>query len=152
MRSRVLALVLGLALVLLSPASTGAGGTLEQRVAAATGITRTVDAGLHARAADRAVQIETTFGHCCLSSGEAEVIAWNSGYADPLRELIDQWRHSPDHWLILADPVYTRIGCGTAVRDGATYGVCILAAGHQPPAAPPPPAPPATTLPNTALH
>lgn len=158
MRRRVLALALGLALLPLRPSPADAGATLEQRVAAATGISRTIDAGLQARAAARAVQIESVFDHCCLGPGEAEVIAWNRGYDDPLGVIVNDWRGSTIHWHVLSDRSYSRIGCGTAQLNGGTYGVCILAVGHQPapapPAGPPPPAPPppATTLPNTALH
>ena len=144
-------------LLLVSPAT--ASTSLEARIAAATGIPRTVDAALQTRAAVRAVQIQSDFSHCCLAYGEAEIIAWNAGQSDPVGYIVSQWLTSPSHAAVLLDPYYVRIGCAVAVSGTRTYGVCLLAVQPAPqPTAPPAPAPTAApapligTLPNTAME
>jgi hypothetical protein len=131
-----------LLLVLLSSSPAVAGTSLESRIQTATGIVRAVDTGLQARAQQRAVEIQTNFGHCCLNGNEAEVIAWNAGFADPLAQLVSAWLASPEHSAILRDPAYRSIGCATALAGTRTYGVCILAAVVAPPA----------VIPNTAME
>jgi hypothetical protein len=142
---RLLPLIL---LLLLSASPTVAAVSLESRIQTATGIVRSVDAALQARAQVRAVQIQTNFAHCCLSQHEAEIIAWN-GEPDPVGYLVSQWLGSPAHAAILRDPVYRVIGCATATGTrldnlGLTYGVCILSAA--------PNVPPPATIPDTAME
>lgn len=158
---RFLALLCGAVLVLGGTAPVSSAELLEPGIEAATGISRTVDAGLQARAAVRAVQIQTDFGHCCLAYGEAEIIAWNSGYSDPISQLIQGWLGSPTHRAIMFDRSYDRIGCGTSYLAPRTYGVCLFAdsGGSVSPPAPAPggstPAPAPTlapeVIPNTAM-
>lgn len=141
-------LVILLALLLfVSPVA--ASSSLEGQIQAVTGIVRPVDASLQARAAVRAVQIQTTFGHCCLAPNEAEIIGWDAGFADPLGQLVLGWVNSPKHAAILFDPGWHNIGCAVAVSGTRTYGVCIFAAGpairSQPKVQPAPP------IPNTSM-
>lgn len=114
------------AMLLASAAPSSAAATLESRIQAATGIVRVVDVGLQARAAVRAIEIQTDFNHCCLEPDEAEVIAWNSGYADPLGQLVIAWLDSGPHAAILIDPYWHSIGCATAVKGERIYGVCLF--------------------------
>src|SRR3972149_3975777 len=117
-------LLLGIG-VAFTPAS-NAGEPLENRIEAATGIVRTVDAGLQERAANRSIQIQTNFSHCCLAGGEAEIIAWNAGLSDPVGQFVISWSNSPDHAAILFDPDYQEIGCAVSASEGMTYGVCLF--------------------------
>ena len=106
---------------------------------AATGIDRAVDPELTAIAERRAVEIQADFSHADADPCCAEVIAWNSGAADPVAHVVDQWRGSPPHWAILTDPSYGAIGCAVSTGGARTYAVCVLAAAatEQPaPAAP----------------
>jgi hypothetical protein len=142
------ALVLLLLTVLLAAASPiAASTTLEGEVQAATGIVRQVDVGLQARAAVRAVEIQSfgAFEHCCLSYGEGEVIAWNT--TGSLGWMVAGWLSSAGHAAVLLNPDYTRIGCAVAYLAAAVagvtgsagwYGVCILSALPA-------------TIPNTAM-
>ena len=137
---RLLPLVL-LALVLVSSSPAVAATSLESRIEAATGIVRPVDAALQARAAIRAVEVQTDFSHCCLASNEAEIIARNSGFDDPEAQLVASWLASPDHAAILGNPDWHNIGCAVALSGARTYGVCLFAAAAAPP----------NSMPNTAL-
>jgi hypothetical protein len=102
--------------------------SLEARIAAVTGITRSASLTLRARAAQRVVEIQVRFEHGPLSLGEAEVIGYNRGYPDPLAAIVAGWLDSPDHAVILRDPVYTRIGCAWALGALDRYWfVCLLA-------------------------
>lgn len=140
-------LMLGLLLLAALFASpVAASASLESRIQTATGIVRAVDPALQARAAIRAIEIQTTLGHCCLAYGEAEIIGRDSGYADPVGALVIGWANSPEHAAILSDPSYRKIGCALAVSGARTYGVCLFSAT----VAPQPPAKP-TDMPNTAL-
>lgn len=136
----------GLLLFTAGPERLSAAETLEPMVESVTGITRTVDATLQARAAVRAVQIQTDFSHCCLKYGEGEIIAWNAYYADPIGQLIQGWLGSPSHKAMMFNPVYDRIGCATSYLAPRTYGVCLFVDtetrdGESPPAPAPAPAP-----------
>ena len=85
----------------------------------------------------------------------AEVIAYNSGAANPVQTVLSQWQESPPHNEILGNRTYGRIGCAELVADGTHWFACVLTWGELPPA--PAPAAPApqqgttTLLPNTAL-
>ena len=112
-------------------------------ITAATGITRTPDATLEALAAQRVIEIQTTFGHRAMPElsqwSWGEVIGWNNGYTDPVAAVVNGWMASPDHRAILLG-AYTHIGCAhDATADGRQWFVCILGI---PPAAPPPPGQP----------
>lgn len=137
-------------------------------ILAATGITRTVAPDLTVIAEQRAAEVSTdaTFSHDLMRGGTAEVLAWNSGAADPAASALRQWRDSPVHWAILTDPSLVRIGCGHATgQDGRDVFACVLDWGGSPQTqaiVPAPPAeipptqapttqPPLTPLPDTAL-
>lgn len=156
---RTVALLAALVLALSAPVAAGET-SLEARIQAVTGITRVVDLSLQARAAGRVVQIQTEWGHCCLSYGESEIIAWNSGYEDPIGQLILGWLGSEPHRATMFSARYDRIGCATSYLAPRTYGVCIFAEsaitdpppGPEPAPAPPPePTPPVLGLPDTAM-
>lgn len=138
------------AVLLASAAPSFAATTLEAEVQAVTGTERTVDTGLQARAAQRAVVIQYAgaFTHCCLTYGEGETIAWNT--TGDLAWMVAGWLASPGHAAVLLNPDYTRIGCATAhlliAIPGVTgsagwYGVCIFSALAGP-----------VTIPNTAMR
>jgi hypothetical protein len=94
-----------------------------------TWLTRTEDASLHDIAHQRAVEIASDWSHNGMRAGTAEVLAYNSGYADSISKAISQWLGSPTHDAILSDPSYTRIGCAEYVTpDGTHWFACVLAA------------------------
>lgn len=113
------------------------------------------DAGLHAVAHERVAELAACecLEHEGMRAGTAEVIAFNSGFADPVSRVIGTWRNSPAHDAILGDRGYGRIGCAALLADGTTWFACVLAPGALPPqpapAAPSSPAP--MLLPDTAL-
>jgi hypothetical protein len=124
---------------------------------------RTEDAELHDIAHQRAVEIASDWSHNGMRDGTAEVLAYNSGFADPISKAIDQWQGSPTHAAILSDPSYIRIGCAEYVTsDGTHWFACVLAgnpvvaqpvqtpASAQVPTPAPTPAPVVKALPNTA--
>lgn len=143
----LLLLGIGVALLTFSSEPSNANESLESRIQSASGISRTVDASLQIRAANRAIQIQTEWGHCCLVYGEAEIIGWDAGFADPVGQLVIGWVNSPPHAAILFDPDYASIGCAVAVSGTRTYGVCLFrVAGSTSKAQIP-----AITLPNAAM-
>jgi len=123
--------------------------TIEAQIAAATGIPRTVDAGFQVRAAACTVQMAAAeaLHDCPLNGGEAEVIGYNGGAADPVAQVVGAWMASPPHRAILVAPQYTRIGCGATHVVISTsdrwFFDCYLAI----PKAPLPPVPPLHPLP-----
>lgn len=122
-------------------------------ISTATGIDRTVDPSLTAIAERRVVEIQTDYSHNGKPSYTAEVLVWNSGYTDPVAEALIQWQASPDHWAILTNRAYTRIGCATAALVEKTYFACELTPGVPgATAAPAPvvPGTPPTVLPDAA--
>ena len=149
------AILLALAL----PGSTVADSGLTGLVNSAY-LPRTESTALHDIAHQRAVEISSDFSHNGQRSGTAEVIAYNSGFADPVGHVLGQWQGSPPHDAILSDPSLTLIGCGSYFDGVTTWFACLLATGStQPPATPPAPpdgtepAPtPAPLLPNTATR
>ncbi len=118
---------------------------------------RYTDATLHAIAHERVVELAACecLDHEGMRASTAEVIAYNSGAANPVQTVLEQWRESPPHNEILGNRSYGRIGCAEVVADGTHWFACVLTWGELPPApAPAAPAPPqggATLLPNTAL-
>lgn len=129
--------LIGLALVLSIAAPASADGGLEGAVAA-TFFPRTGDAGLHAIAHQRVLEISCSgcFNHNLRHSGTAEVIAYNYGQGDPIGSAVAGWRNSSTHNRILSDPSLGRIGCAAAQVGDTHFFVCVLAAGPLP--APPP--------------
>ena len=123
-------------------------------------IPRTEDPELHDLAHQRALEASVNFSHD--GSTTAEVLAFNSGFADPIATVISQWLGSPAHAAILMDPTYTTIGCGSVTTsDGRYFAACLLAPGPSLPTNPTPtssplvvPAatPPVVVIPNTALE
>ena len=121
---------------------------------------RTESAQLHDIAHQRAVEISSDFSHNGMRPGVAEVIAYNSGFPDPIAHLISQWQGSPPHDAILNDRNLTLIGCGTYFDGVTTWAACVLSASDTRPSSGPPnvtnpPIPittPAPLLPNTATE
>lgn len=148
MRATLAALVLLLAASV--PARADAG--LEAAVAGVYG-PRAHSDRLHAEAHERAIEITTDWSHngqdCCW-----EVLAYNSGFSDPIAKAVDQWRNSPTHHGILADRSLTEIGCAELVTaDGTRWFVCVLDDGPDPvPAPTPAPAPAPAPSPQTATN
>lgn len=90
---------------------------------------RTSEATLHEIAHQRAVEIASDFSHNGQRDGTAEVLAWNSGFDDPVTNVLNQWLRSPEHDAILTNPVYTKIGCGSyTTDDGRYFAACVLTA------------------------
>ena len=125
-----------------------------------TFIPRTEDASLHDIAHQRAVEISTDFSHAGIRPGTAEVLAYNGLGAE---RAVQQWVGSPDHYAILMDPRWTRIGCGSHTTSGVYYTACVLAGEPVEVARTPNPTPvgsiptsgatppPPVTLPNTRM-
>lgn len=124
---------------LLAPISAYADTDLEALVAEAFHA-RVQDAGLHEIAHQRAVEIADNFSHEGRRPGTAEVLAYNGLGA---ARAVQQWLGSPDHFAILSDPQWGRIGCGSHVVDSVYYGVCVLTWGGEPEPPPPDQSPPA---------
>lgn len=137
---RVLAAVLLALLALTVVTETAATTSIYADIEAASGIHRTINPTLVTLAQKRSAEIVTDFSHNGWPGWTAEVIAWNSGYSDPLLAAVQGWRNSPEHWAILSDPYYTDIGCGWTVSGSRTYIACELihTTGPAPTATPAP--------------
>ena len=85
---------------------------------------RPEDPALHELAHQRALEASVNFSHTGMVT--AEVLAWNSGMADPVGTVIRQWLESPAHLAILVDPSFVAIGCGSVTVNGAYYAACVL--------------------------
>jgi hypothetical protein len=121
---------------------------------AATYFPRYEDTELHAIAHERVAQLAACdcLSHDGMAAGTAEVIAFNSGFPNPIASAVDQWQGSPPHDEILSNREYGRIGCAELVADGTHWFACVLTWGALPRAPTPPPQGGGTTLlPNTAL-
>lgn len=107
-------------------------------IQAATGINRAATPWLVSLAQKRSAELVTDFSHNGWPGTTDEVIAWNSGYADPLAAAVVAWMASPDHRAILVDPSLNEIGCGWTVSGSRTYVACELihATGASPTATP----------------
>jgi uncharacterized protein YkwD len=56
-----------------------------------------------------------------------EIVAYNFGYAEPVRVLLVQWTTSPTHRAQMLSAAYTEAGVGVAVgASGRTYGVVLF--------------------------
>jgi hypothetical protein len=98
----------------------------------ATGIARTVDAGLTAIAETRVVEISACaecFTHAGQPDNTWEVLAFTY-YEDPVERVVELWRESPEHWAILTDPSLTRIGCAYRLVADVHYFACELLRGE----------------------
>jgi hypothetical protein len=139
-------LILGMVLVLANVGVARADAGLTDAVAAAY-FPRTVDAGLHAIAHERAQQLSACacLDHDGIHPGTAEVLAWNSGEANPAGNAVQQWVNSPVHDGILSDTSYGLIGCADVVSGAVHWFACVLAAGPLPAPAP------GGLIPNTAV-
>jgi hypothetical protein len=140
--------------------------TIEGQIAAVTGISRTVDLGFQVRAAACTLRMAAAeaLHDCPIAGGEAEVIGYNGGAADPVAQIVSAWMASPEHHAILVNRSYTRIGCGATHVVISTsdrwFFDCYLAIPKAvlPPVAPLRPLPvpalivaPPVLLPNTAF-
>jgi hypothetical protein len=141
-------LMLGVVLVLTNVGVVRADSGLTDAVAAAY-FPRTVDAGLHAIAHERAGELSACacLDHDGIRPGTAEVLAWNSGEANPASGAVQQWINSPLHDGILSYSSYGRIGCADVVSGAVHWFACVLAAGPLPA----PSAPSVGLLPDTAV-
>jgi len=74
----------------------------------------------------RLPQVEVNFSHDDWPGTTAEVLAWNSGYDDPAATAVAMWKASPEHWAILSNPYWARIGCASGYSGGKWYFVCEL--------------------------
>lgn len=86
-----------------------------------------------------------------MRSGTAEVVAWNSGKADPVGSVVSRWQASAGHDKILSNQSYGRIGCAEAVTGDTHWFACVLASGPLPGTTGGGTGPGALTLPDTAL-
>lgn len=131
-----------------------ADGDLTGAVAAVYG-SRTVDAGLHAIAHERVVEISSCNGcmnHDGMRPGTAEVIGYNAGYSDPVARVLSAWQGSSLHDGILSDRSLGKIGCAHREVGGGHYFVCVLASGGSWGGNPPPAGGGTLTLPDTAMR
>jgi hypothetical protein len=93
---------------------------------------RSVDADLHAIAHERVLQVsacDSCMNHDGMHAGTAEVLAYNSGYPDPIAEAILAWQGSSVHDGILSNRDYGRIGCAERTVGSKHWFVCVLATG-----------------------
>jgi len=120
-------MVVLLLLMLAGPATADVG--LESSLTAASGVVRTSTAELHDRAHQRAQQIVNDLTHCCIGSGEAEILGGPSYQSDPVADVTQAFMASPAHAAVLRDQQYTEWGCAEFVADGAHWFVCIFAQG-----------------------
>jgi hypothetical protein len=136
-----LVLVLAMLAVITTPVS--ADGGLTGAVSAAY-FPRTVDAGLHSIAHQRALEISacpTCMNHNLMRAGTSEVLAFNFGSADPIGDAVRGWQASPLHNGILSNGSLGSIGCAQAVVGTTSYFACVLAPGGAAVALAPAPAP-----------
>lgn len=136
-----LVLVIAMLVVITTPVSADSG--LTGAVSAAY-FPRTIDAGLHSIAHQRALEIgacPTCMNHNLMRAGTSEVLAFNFGSGDPIGDAVRMWQNSPVHNGILADGSLGSIGCAQAVVAGTNYFACVLAPGGVAVALAPAPAP-----------
>lgn len=117
--------LLGTTIALLRPQPVLSDSDLTQAVSAAF-LPRTEDPALHELAHQRALQASLDFSHTGATT--AEVLAYNSGFADPIATVISQWLGSPAHAALLSDPSFDLLGCGAVTVNGTYYAACLLSA------------------------
>ena len=122
--------LLGTTIALLKPQPVLSDSDLTAAVNAAF-LPRTEDPALHELAHQRALEASVNFSHTGATT--AEVLAYNSGFSDPIATVISQWIGSPAHAALLSDPSFTSIGCGAVTTpDGRYVAACLLAQGSSP--------------------
>lgn len=124
-----LVLAIALAVAVTSPVSADGGLT---GVVAGSYFPRTVDAGLHAIAHQRVLEISACpncFTHALMRAGTSEVIAYNFGSADPVGDAVRGWQGSSAHHAILSNGSLGSIGCAQALVGVTSYFACVLAPG-----------------------
>lgn len=126
-------LVLGAVLLFSTAGATQADTGLTDAVAAAF-LVRHVDVALHDIAHARVTELAAAglLSHDGMRPGTAEVVAYNTGVADPVANAVGQWIDSDLHRGILSDGSYGRIGCAETVANGTHWFACVLAAGPLP--------------------
>jgi hypothetical protein len=126
-------LVLGAVLLFTTAGTARADTGLTDAVAAAF-LVRHVDATLHDIAHARVAELAAAgrLSHDGMRPGTAEVVAYNSGVANPVANAVGQWIGSDLHRAILSDGSYGRIGCAETVAGGTHWFACVLAAGPLP--------------------
>jgi hypothetical protein len=84
---------------------------------------------LHAIAVERVLEISRC-GQCMTHTlqrrNTAEVLGYNAGYTDPIRQVIRAWAQSAIHNAILSGRDLHRIGCAHRVVSGRHYFACVL--------------------------
>lgn len=133
---RLGSVLLGLCLALAIAPPVLADGGLTDEIAGAY-FPRYADAGLDEMAHERVAELSTCacLEHDAIRAGTAEVIAYNSGIANPVSAVVSRWADSPIHDGILSDQSYGRIGCAELVSGGVHWFACVLSAGPLPPVA-----------------
>ena len=126
-------LVLGAILLFSTAGTVRADGGLTDAVAAAF-LVRHVDANLHDIAHARVAEVAAAgrLSHEGVRPGTAEVLAYNTGVANPVANAVGQWIGSDLHRGILSDGSYGSIGCAEAVSGGTHWFACVLATGPLP--------------------
>ena len=84
---------------------------------------------LHAIAVQRVLEISRCrlcMTHTLQRRNTAEVLGYNAGYTDPIRQVIRAWSQSAVHNAILSDHDLRRIGCAHRVVSGRHYFACVL--------------------------
>ena len=120
--------LMGVILVLCTATPARAVNDLTSAVNARWG-QRYVSVTLHAIAVDRVIEISRCnlcISHTLQRSNTAEVLGYNAGYTDPIRQVIRAWSQSAVHNAILSDHDLHRIGCAQRVVSGRHYFACVL--------------------------
>ncbi|MEO5985901.1 MAG: hypothetical protein ABIW50_06135 [Candidatus Limnocylindria bacterium] len=130
---RIAALLLGLALAIAATGPVAADDGLTRAIATAY-FPRNADADLHAIAHERAAELAACecLEHDGMRSETAEVVAWNSGKAEPVGSVVSRWQASAGHDKILSNQSYGRIGCAETVTGDTHWFACVLASGPLP--------------------
>lgn len=146
-----LVLAIAIALAITTPVSADGGIT---GAVAGSYFPRTVDAGLHAIAHQRVLEISACpncMTHALMRAGTSEVLAYNFGSADPVGDAVRGWQGSAAHNAILSNGSLGSIGCAQAVVGVTSYFVCVLAPGGAAVALAPAAPAPAGAAPQVAL-
>lgn len=138
---RIVAVVLSVLMALGVVSSTARADTRIEDMVSAASFQHTYDAELHTIAHQRAVEIASNFSHDGRRSWTAEIIGYNSGFADPEATVVQSWLDSAPHYAIITDRTYTRIGCGSAFINNTYWFACVFAAPEVTPVQPPQPTP-----------
>ena len=121
-----------LLVVLLVPASPARADDGLSGAVAVAYFPRAVDSDLHAIAHERVIEISacaTCMTHDGMRLNTAEVLGYNSGYTNPIAQVVASWSGSAIHDGILSDPSYGRIGCAERTVGDKHWFVCVLATG-----------------------